>query len=98
MKRILLLIVLSTGISTFSAHAQMTVSQAAKAQSDLTTPLQPADGKAYEFATEEEKNEVVPAKIEKIKAAILTGTYTEDRVKQMREMLWRYENATISNK
>ena len=62
------------------------------------TSLKPIDGYAAVFTTQVDLDQTVPMKIAKIKEMIASGQYGEDRIKVLREELWRFENAIVTKK
>ncbi len=57
--------------------------------------LEPKDGNPVSFFSQEELERTVPVKIEKLKSDIYSGNYSEDKLKILREQLWRFENAIV---
>lgn len=101
MKRTLLLVSLGFVLSTNVSFSQMTTrvvepASDSHASSSLMTALKPADGKPYQFSSKTELENAVPKKIEGIKDQISAGNLTDAQVKELREQIWRFENATVT--
>lgn len=61
------------------------------------TSLKPANASPATFSTKEELDKTVPMKIAKIKEMI-KAEKNDERIKVLREDLWRFENAVVLNK
>ena len=101
MKRTLLLVSLGFMLSSNVSFSQMTSASAVKATSvsddtsTSTSSLKPADGTPYVFSSQKDLESSVPKKINALKDQILSGKLTEVQVKELREQIWRFENATV---
>jgi hypothetical protein len=62
------------------------------------TPLRPSDGQPYVFATAEEMEEAKARKTQQLKETILANSDNPERVKKLRQELWRLENAVVAEK
>ncbi len=63
---------------------------------EAMTPLKPENGQPYVFSSQADL-EAAQAKIESIKMDIRHNIDNPERVKVMREKLWRMENAIVKN-
>lgn len=101
MKRTLLLASLAFLLSSNVSFSQLTSANAAKSSTVTTNDLQntsalkPEDGQAYVFSSKEDLENAVPFKINGIKDQIVAGKLSEVQVKELREQIWRLENATV---
>mgnify|MGYP001071432493 CR=1 FL=1 len=64
-------------------------------QEDILTSIKPADGQPAVFANRMELEQKVDFKIENTKRAILENKNDAVKVRQLREELWRFENAIV---
>jgi hypothetical protein len=62
---------------------------------ELMTPIKPADGRPYVFNSQADLDAAREKKMEGIKMDIRQNADNPQRVKAMRENLWRIENAII---
>jgi hypothetical protein len=62
---------------------------------NVYTPLKPANASAYIFATQEQYNQKTDSKKNAILSQIKSNIDNPEKVKVLRENLWRLENATI---
>lgn len=62
---------------------------------ELLTPLKPANEKPATFTSQAHMDEKKEAKIEAIKAQIIENQNNPERVKVLRQDLWRFENAIV---
>ncbi len=101
MKRTLLLVSLATVLSANDSFAQMTESPATKTSTskndiDKTSAIKPTDGQPYMFSSKETLESSVPEKIKGLRDQILSGKLTEAQITELREQIWRLENATVA--
>jgi hypothetical protein len=61
------------------------------------TSLKPTDASPATFSSQEELDKTVPMKIAKIKEMI-KAEKNDERIKILREDLWRFENAVVLSK
>ena len=101
MKRTLLLVSLTVMLFSNVSYSQQSMKKATDSSSlsetdnDKTSALKPADEQPYLFSSKEELESAVPEKIKSIKNQILSGKLTEAQIKEMREQIWRFENAAV---
>lgn len=87
------------GSSSFAQETKASTSLSNQQnQNKEITSLKPADGFGAQFTTQADLDQTVPLKIAKIKEMIASGQYGEDRIKVLREELWRFENAVVIKK
>ena len=93
MKKVILCIAIFCGsVALNNVYAQETVELQ---QEDVLTSIKPADGQPAVFANKEELDQKVDFKIENTKRAILENKNDAVKVRQLREELWRFENAIV---
>lgn len=101
MKGTLLFVSLVIMLSTSEIFAQMTVAPVTKTSTNNesvayeTTALKPVDGQPYTFPSKEVLENSVPEKINGLHDQILSGKNTEAQIKELREQIWRFENAVV---
>lgn len=66
-----------------------------KVEETKSESVKPADGIPAKFSSKEELESAVPLKTAKIKEMIQSGQYSGDRLRVLREELWRFENAIV---
>lgn len=62
---------------------------------EMTTPLKPADGQAYVFSSKEDLEAGKAKKADALREEILRNLENPEKVKALRENLWRIENAVV---
>ncbi len=101
-KHLLIYTILFLSLVGSSAFAQETKPTSSisnqQNQNKEITSLKPIDGYTAVFTTQADLDQTVPLKIAKIKEMIASGQYGEDRIKVLREELWRFENAIVTKK
>ena len=101
-KTLLICTVLFTSLLSFETIAQEAkpITAISKQQNQIQeiTSLKPADGFGAQFTTQADLDQTVPLKISKLKEMIASGQYGEDRIKILREEMWRFENAVVVKK
>ena len=103
MKRTLLLFTLLALMSSNELVAQTNEAPkkgvaATQASTENITSLKPEDGKPFVFSSQDGLDNSVPLKIEAIKEQIRSGKLSEARIKELREQMWRLENAYVPGK
>lgn len=98
MKKFVLLLSATFVFFAFDSNAQQMTAAPAPVQKSKkveTSALKPADATPYVFSSKEILEQSVPEKIEGLKNAILSGKYDDAQIKEMREQIWRFENAYV---
>ena len=101
MKRTLLLVTTVTLLAANESVAQMTTAPASQINSnqnhtETLSGIKPADGKPYVFSSKEELDRSVVEKVKGLRDQILSGKLTEAQITELREQIWRFENATVA--
>lgn len=96
MKKLVILFtaLMAFSLSGFSQNKEKTI-PSQETQKSIYTSLKPSDATPATFSTQEELNEKVPAKKSAIKDQITLNKDKPERIKQLREDLWRFENAIV---
>jgi len=96
MKKIFLCVgLLFAGIGMNSIYAQQSVELH---QKSLLTAIKPVDGNPVVFSNQVELESNVGFKIENVKQLILENQNDAIKVRQLREELWRFENAIVQER
>ncbi len=104
MKRTLLLVSLGFMLSSNVSFSQMTSATETKSSTVAndaltnTTALKPADGQPSVFSSQESLESTVPKKISALRDQIAAGKLTEAQVINLRQEIWRFENAIVATK
>lgn len=97
MKRKLLSVAVLLALSVLGT-AQNKTTLSKKSESGIYTSLKPADGSPYVFGTQQELNDKQASKKGAILSEIKANEKNPERVKALREELWRVENAIVQTK
>jgi hypothetical protein len=93
MKRVILCVAIfcgSVGVNNIYAQEKTELQQ-----ENILTSIKPADEQPVVFANKMELDQKVDFKIENTKRAILENRNDAVKVRQLREELWRFENAIV---
>ena len=92
MKKIFLLVIILAAFSNVNAQSQEVISERLTMENIVS--VKPADGKPMVFITKEELNHL-PDLIQGVKKDIIRLQDNKEVLHDLREQLWRYENAEV---
>jgi hypothetical protein len=96
----------NTTLLLFACFSLITVSNAQDSKNqkekvvseNIYTPLKPADATSYVFGSQQELNDKQASKKGAILSEIKANANDPQKLKTLRESLWRIENATVQTK
>lgn len=91
MKQLLLSVTLICAGFTYAQESHSTTAE----PSSLFVSIRPADGKPAVFPTQQELDEKIEDKIDKIKQLILENQHDPVVLERLKQDLWRFENAVV---
>ena len=80
---------------TFAQAEVQTNANNEESHAAILTSIKPADESPAVFPTQQELDEKIADKIEKIKQLILDNRENAEMVENLRKDLWRFENAIV---
>lgn len=95
MKRITLITLLLFATGSSFGQTENNRNQALTEEARLLTPLEPIEKNPAVFNSQAELDAKVAGKIDEIKQRILANTENAELVQQLRNDLWRMENAIV---
>jgi hypothetical protein len=91
-------LILVAGMLVLSLHGTAQDKKMANVNENIYTALKPADQKPYTFGSQAEMDAKRQSKKDAVIAEIKVNSNNPEKVKALREQLWRIENATVLKK
>jgi hypothetical protein len=85
-------------VKTDSSNSSSSYNTVSTVEENNSISIRPEDGTPVSFFTQEELEKTVPVKIEKLKSDISSGNYSGDKLQNLKEQLWRFENAIVTER